>query len=323
MDSKLRVTPQFSRAAQTFRSTQSFQRSSESSAQVRSANTSQDAVQLSLSRNNGSNNAKLYGRLNARPPREVSVNPVQSDAGRRPAPIETRPGAKPVASDVSAPAKGLEGLFRAEADGSTTVSFGGLQLSIKSDGSVEGTIISPKGEPWAIKGTYKDGQVTADVENLGSYTANLSFSKADGIKGADGRVVLSDVAQINVVPTPTKPKPPEQINVDGVFAGDTAYFGGFDITFGKEGSVSVELHAPDGRKVRGTGTINDKGEITVRFDDPKTGFDGATYTAVFSRDGKDSGKARLSDVRFLGNLPASNAAKVPTDESIATAVSEA
>lgn len=296
MDGKLRIGPQHGRLPSHVKSEPARDESKPGLRTGRDKPFDQDAVRLHVRGKDDAALAKVYTKLSARN-QPVRGRPADFPA----APVEPLPQAKPVAPDRGRePAKGLEGLYRKESDGSTTVAFDGITLNIKEDGAVEGTIISPKGDPLAIKGTFKDGKITADVEKLGTYTAQLSFSEGSAVKGADGKVLLTDVQQVSApqAPVPTKPKPPEGASVDGIVSGDTAYFGGFNITFGKDGQVSVQLNSPDGRTILGKGSINDKGEITVRFDDPKTGFDGSTYSGVYSQNEK--GRARISDIRFLG-----------------------
>ncbi len=311
MDGKLRIGPQFGRLPSQVHS-QSVREDPRPGLRTGQGKTfDHDAVRLNVRGKDDAALAKVYTKLSAR---SQSVRGRPADYAS--APVEPLPNSKPVAPDATRePAKGLEGLFRKEADGSTTVAFDGITLNIKEDGAVEGTIISPKGDPLAIKGTFKDGKITADVEKLGTYTAQLSFSEGSTVKGADGKVLLTDVQQVSApaTPVPTKPKPPEGASVEGIVSGDTAYFGGFNVTFGKDGQVSVQLNSPDGRTILGKGSINDKGEITVRFDDPKTGFDGSTYTGVYSRDEK--GRARISDIRFVGKTAAPDASQSTSDKA--------
>jgi len=248
---------------------------------------------------------QLYDRF-ARKPKVVpsdanSAKPLPSQAS------DVAAVAKPVSSDADAVGRTFEGLYQKQKDGSTLVAFGGVTLNIKSDGTVEGTIDAPDGTRLTGKGTFKDGKVEIEFEKIGAYSGNLQFKEGSSVKGADGSVVLSSVQQLKqAAPTPEpvpvpQPKPAEGPSAKGVQVGDTAYFGGFSVTFGKNGEVGVKLNSPDGREIQGFGSINDKGEITVTFRDPKGTFEGLTYSGTFSRSGeKDGASVEISNIQFLG-----------------------
>ncbi|MCI5065291.1 hypothetical protein MRY87_06170 [bacterium] len=81
----------------------------------------------------------------------------------------------------------------------------------------------------------------------------------------------------------------------GTFKGDTLFLDqGAALQFRDNGEVSAYLAGPDGGVVRGSGTINEDGELSLTFEN------GQSFTSRLERNG-DS--ATLSDIRYEGQAP--------------------
>lgn len=226
----------------------------------------QDAVRVSISEKRSEGPSKYT-------PADLRAAKARLEQGKT-ADVEKAPAPKKGEGDVP---RVFEGSYK---DG--VADFGGVKLSIEDNGDVEALVQAPDGTQIRGKGKRdSEGNTVVTLDNGQTYKGQVS------IEG--DRAVLSDVTLVEGGSTPAKPAAPAQPrSYEGVATGNTVVFDGVTLKLDKEGRVEALIKAPDGSEIRGKGTRESDGRLTVKLDN------GQAYQANLAIVGS---KAVLSDLK--------------------------